>query len=71
MDPLAAPKHARILTIQHDSMHGCTPRQPTCHYQSSTNITRAKVDLKAILTRVSYNDPNIVNHCKQGVARAG
>jgi len=32
------------------------------HYVSSTNINDAKTNLKAILaTRVSYNDPNIVD----------
>jgi len=43
-------------------MRGRTPSQPTSRYQSSTNITEAKANLKAILaTRVSHNDPNLVD----------
>jgi len=58
----STPKHPRVLSIQHDAVVGRTPSFPTPHYVSSTNINDAKTNLKAILaTRVSYNDPNIVN----------
>jgi len=58
----STPKHPRVSSIQHDAVVGRTPSFPTPHYVSSTNIDDAKTNLKAILaTRVSYNDPNIVN----------
>jgi hypothetical protein len=56
------PKHPRVTSIQHDSNVGRTPSQPTSHYLSSTKITEAKVIFKTVFaTRVSYNDPNIVD----------
>jgi len=56
------PPHPRIASIQLDSSLGRTPSQPTSHYYSSTKITEAKANLKTVLaTRVSYNDPNIVD----------
>jgi len=58
----STPKHPRVSSIQHDANVGRTPSFPTPHYVSSTNINDAKTNLKAILaTRVSYNDPNIVD----------
>ena len=39
-----------------------TPSYQTSHYTSSTNIADAKANLKTVLaTRVSFNDPNIVD----------
>jgi len=39
-----------------------TISQPMSHYYTSTRISDAKTDLKTILaTRISYNDPNIVD----------
>jgi len=62
MEGPSTPKHPRASSIQHDAVVGRTPSFPTPHYVSSTNINDAKTNLKAILaTRVSYNDPNIVN----------
>jgi len=62
MEGPTTPKHPRVTSIQHDSDLGRTPSQPTSHYSSSTNITEAKANLKATLaTRVSYNDPKIVD----------
>ena len=57
------PKHQRATSIQLlDSNLGRTPSQPTSHYYSSTKIIDAKANLKTILaTRVSYNDPDIVD----------
>jgi len=56
------PKHPRLTCIQHDSDIGRTPSYPMSHYSSSTNMGDAKANLKTILaTRVSFNDPNIVN----------
>ena len=41
---------------------GRTPSYQTAHYTSSTNIADAKANLKTVLaTRVSFNDPNIVD----------
>ena len=41
---------------------GRTPSYPTTDYTSSTSITNAKTNLKTTLaTRVSFNDPNIVD----------
>ena len=56
------PIHQHVASIQLlDPNLGRSPSQPTSHYYSSTKITDAKANLKAILaTRVSYNDPNIV-----------
>ena len=43
-------------------MRGRTPSYATSHYSSSTNICDDKADLEAIIaTRVSFNDPNIVD----------
>ena len=62
MEEPTTPKHQRVTSIQLDSNLGRTPSQPTSHYYSSTKITEAKANLKTILaTRVSYNDPNIVD----------
>ena len=62
MDPPTTPKHPRVTSIQHDSDGGRTPSHPSSHYTSSTNINDAKTNLKTILaTRVSFNDPNIVD----------
>ena len=63
MEAPTTPKHPRVTSIQHDSDVGHrTPSYPTAHYSSSTNIGDAKADLKTILaTRVSFNDPNIVD----------
>jgi len=62
MEEPTTPKYPRLTSIQLDSNLGRTPSQPTSHYSSSTKITEAKTNLKTILaTRVSYNDPNIVD----------
>ena len=62
MEEPTTPKHSRVASIQLDSDLGRTPSQPTSHYHSSTKITEAKANLKTVLaTRVSYNDPNIVD----------
>ena len=62
MEPPTTPKHPRVTSIQHESDVGRTPSHPTSHYTSSTNIDDAKANLKTILaTRVSFNDPNIVD----------
>ena len=62
MEPPTTPKHPRVTSIQHDSDVGRTPSYPTSHYTSSTNTNDAKTNLKTILaTRVSCNDPNIVD----------
>ena len=62
MEPPTTPKHPRVTSIQHDSDVGRTPSYPSSHYTSSTKIGDAKANLKTILaTRVSYNDPNIVD----------
>ena len=62
MEEPTTPKHSRVTSIQLDSDLRRTPSQPTSHYCSSTKITEAKANLKTILaTRVSYNDPNIVD----------
>ena len=62
MEAPTTPKHPRLTDIQHDSDPGRTPSYPTSHYTSSTNISDAKANLKTILaTRVSFNDPNIVD----------
>jgi hypothetical protein len=62
MEGPSTPKHARVISLQHDSDLGRTPSYPTSHYSSSTNINDAKTNLKTILaTRVSFNDPNIVD----------
>ena len=56
------PQHQRVTSLQLDSNVGRTPSQPTSHYSSSTRISDAKANLKTILaTRISYNDPNIVD----------
>jgi len=56
------PKNPRLTSIQLDSELGRTPSYPTTHYTSSTNIADAKTNLKTTLaTRVSFNDPNIVD----------
>ena len=63
MEEPTTPKHSCVTSIQLDSDLGRTPSQPTSHYQSSTKITEAKANLKTILaTRISYNDPNIVDN---------
>ena len=62
MEAPTTPKHSRLTDIQHNSDVGRTPSYPTSHYSSSTNIADAKANLKTILaTRVSFNDPNIVD----------
>ena len=62
MDGPSTPKHQRVSHIQLESELGRTPSYPTSHYTSSTNIADAKANLKTVLaTRVSFNDPNIVN----------
>ena len=62
MEGPSTPKHPRVSSIQHAANVGRTPSFPTPHYVSSTNINDAKTNLKAILaTRVSYNDPKIVD----------
>ena len=62
MEAPATPKNPRVTSIQHGSDPGRTPSYPTAHYASSTNIADAKANLKTILaTRVSFNDPNIVD----------
>ena len=62
MEPPTTPKHPRVTSIQHDSDVGRTPSYPSSHYSSSTKIGDAKTNLKTILaTRVSFNDPNIVD----------
>jgi hypothetical protein len=62
MEPPTTPKHPRVTSIQHDSDLGRTPSHPSSYYSSSTNIDDAKANLKTILaTRVSFNDPNIVD----------
>ena len=62
MEPPTTPKHPRVTCIQHDSDVGRTPSYPSSHYTSSTKIGDAKANLKTILaTRVSFNDPNIVD----------
>jgi hypothetical protein len=62
MEGPSTPKHPRVTSIQHDSDLGRTPSYPAHHYSSSTNISDAKTNLKTILaTRVSFNDPNIVD----------
>ena len=62
MEPPTTPKHPRVTSIQHDSDVGRTPSHPSSHYTSSTKIGDAKTNLKTILaTRVSCNDPNIVD----------
>ena len=55
------PRHPRITSIQHDSKLGRTPSYLASIYPSSANISDTK-NLKTILaTRVSFNDPNIVD----------
>ena len=55
-------RHPRITSILHDFDLGRTPSYPTSHYSSSTNVDDTKTNLKTILaTRVSFNDPNIVD----------
>ena len=64
MEPPTTPKHPRVTSIQHDSDVGRarTPSYSSSHYTSSTKIGDAKANLKTILaTRVSFNDPNIVD----------
>ena len=62
MEAPTTPKHPPLTSLQHDSDVGRTPSRPTSHYSSSTNIADAKANLKTILaTRVSFNDPNIVD----------
>ena len=62
MEPSTVPKHPRATSIQHDSDVGRTPSYPSSHYTSSTKIGDANANLKTILaTRVSFNDPNIVD----------
>ena len=62
MEAPTMPKHPRLTDIQHVSDPRRTPSYPTSHYASSTNIADAKANLKTILaTRVSFNDPNIVD----------
>ena len=62
MEGPSTPKHQRVTSIQLESDLGRTPSYPTSHYTSSTNIADAKANLKTILaTRVSFNDPNIVD----------
>ena len=62
MEPPTTPKHPRVTSIQHDSDVGRTPSYPSSHFTSSTKIGDAKTNLKTILaTRVSFNDPNIVD----------
>src|SRR5258706_8665074 len=62
MEGPATPKNPRITPILHDFDLGRTPSYPMAHYSSSTSINDAKSNLKTILaTRVSFNDPNIVN----------
>jgi hypothetical protein len=62
MEGSSTPKHPRVTSIQHDSDLRRTPSYSTSHYSSSTNISDAKDNLKTILaTRVSFNDPNIVD----------
>ena len=62
MDGPSTPKHQRVSLLQLESDMGRTPSYPTSHYTSSTNITDAKSNLKTIIaTRVSFNDPNIVD----------
>ena len=62
MEPPTAPKHPRVTSIQHDSDVCRTPSYPTSQHFSFTNMGDAKANLKTILaTRVSFNDPNIVD----------
>ena len=63
MEAPTTPKHPRVTSIQHESDVGRrTPSYPSSHYSSSTKIGDAKANLKTILaTRVSFNDPNIVD----------
>jgi hypothetical protein len=62
MEQPSTPKRQRAASIQHDSSLGRTPSQPTSHFHSSTKITEAKANLKAILaSRVSYRDPHIID----------
>ena len=62
MEGSATPKHSRLTSILHDFDLGSTPSNPMTHYSSSTSIDDAKANLKTILaTRVSFNDPNIVD----------
>jgi hypothetical protein len=62
MEGPSTSKHPRITSLQHDSDLRRTPSYQTSHYSSSTNIDDAKTNLKTILaTRVSFNDPNIVD----------
>jgi hypothetical protein len=62
MEGPSTPKHPRLTSIQHDSDLRRTPSYSTSHYSSSTNFSDAKANLKTILaTRVSFNDPNIVD----------
>ena len=62
MEGPSTPNHPCVLSIQHNSDLGRTSSYPTPHYCSSTDITDAKTNLKAILaTRFSFNDPNIVD----------
>jgi len=62
MEPPTTPKHPRVTSIQHDSDVIHTPSYRSSHYTSSTDIDDEKENLKIILdTRVSFNDPNIVD----------
>ena len=62
MEAPTAPKHPPLTSIQHNSDSGRTSSYPTSQYSSSTNTTDAQSNLKTILaTRVSFNDPNIVD----------
>ena len=62
MEAPTTPKPPLVTSIQHDFDWGRTPSYPTSHHSSSTNVDDAKSNLKTILaTRVSFNDPNIVD----------
>ena len=62
MEAPTASEYPRLTSIQHDSDLGRTSSYPISHYSTSTNITAAQANLKTILvTRVSFNDPNIVD----------
>ena len=57
----STPRHPRVTSIQHDSKLGRTPSYPASFYPSSANTSDTR-NLKTILaTRVSFNDPNIVD----------
>ena len=56
----STPKH--LTPIHHESDLSRAPIYLAPHYPSSTNISDAKANFKTILaTRVSFNDPNIIN----------